>query len=255
MFPPLAGSKAIRAATEHREQWPLPASPWLMVQSWYKLLFAHWPVPVTMLRPHIPASLTIDTFDGEAWLGVVPFEIRGMRMRGLPPLPGFNGFPELNVRTYVTHEDKPGVWFFSLDADHALAVMGARLFFRLPYFKAKMRVQAEGAQVRYDSQRTHPGAAPAVFRASYRPVSEIYYSQPGTLDYWLTERYYLYTADKRGRVYRGPIHHHPWPLQRAEAEIEQETTAASHGLRLPDTPPLLHYADLKDVLIWMIERV
>ncbi len=255
MSRPSSDSAALLAAREHRQQWPLPAAPWLMAQSWHNLLFAHWPLPIEVLRPLIPDSLTIDTFKGEAWLGVVPFHMSGVRLRGLPPLPLTSAFPELNVRTYVSHNDKPGVWFFSLDADHYPAVMAARLFFRLPYFKARMQVQVMGDTVHYDSRRTHPGSASGEFRGLYRPVSDVFHSLPGTLEYWLTERYYLYTADSREQVYRAAVHHHPWPLQLAEAEIETETTAASHGLHLPDTPPLLHYAHHLDVLAWLIERV
>jgi uncharacterized protein len=110
-----------------------------MAQSWYDLLFAHWPVDAAMLRPHIPAKLEIDTFDGRAWLGIVPFSMTGVRLRWTPPLPWLSAFPELNVRTYVTAQRKPGVWFFSLDAASALAVAAARLSFHLPYFRARTK--------------------------------------------------------------------------------------------------------------------
>jgi uncharacterized protein YqjF (DUF2071 family) len=108
-----------------------------MAQSWHDLLFAHWTVDTAMLRPHIPAKLEIDTFDGQAWLGIVPFSVTGVRLRWTPPLPWLSAFPELNVRTYVTAQEKPGVWFFTLDAANALAVAAARLTFHLPYFRAR----------------------------------------------------------------------------------------------------------------------
>ena len=226
-----------------------------MSQTWQHLLFAHWPVPVESLRPHIPAGLPIDTFDGQAWLSIVPFEMRRIHKRGWPPVPFFSAFPELNVRTYINRDDKPGVWFFSLDADHFPAVYFARMVYHLPYFKAKMLVQMRDDTVLYESSRNHPRAAPAVFRGAYRPVGEVFQAEPGTLEYWLTERYYLYASGPQGRLYRGAIHHLPWPLQPAEADIVQETVAASHGLALPAIAPLLHYAHSLEILAWNIEPI
>ena len=248
-------SEALLAQQNHRQQWPLPRYEWLMAQSWHHLLFAHWPVTVDDLRPYIPAALPIDTFDGQAWLGVVPFEMCSIRLRGLPPVPGFSAFPELNMRTYILHEDKPGVWFFSLDADHFPAVYAARWLYHLPYFKAKMKLLIRDDAVLYRSVRNHPRAAPAVFRGVYRPTDDVFQAMPGSLEHWLTERYYLYAADKLGRLYRGAIHHFPWPLQPAEADIVQETVATSHGLPLPDIEPLLHYAHELDILVWGIEPI
>lgn len=240
--------------TAHRP-WPLPAAPWLLSQSWHHLLFAHWPLPPDMLRPLIPIGLELDTFEGQGWLGVVPFDIRAFKLRGVAPLPFMSAFPELNVRTYVVAEGKPGVWFFSLDAASALAVSGARTVYHLPYFNAEMTVRTQGETVIYSSQRRHRDAPPAEFQASYRPAGPAYRSQPGALDYWLTERYCLYAADGGGRLYRGDIHHAPWPLQPAEAEIATNSMGLAHGIRLPDTPPLLHYARRLDVGLWPVRPI
>ena len=240
--------------TAHRP-WPLPNAPWVFSQSWHHLLFAHWPVPPDALRPLIPGGLQLDTFEGQAWLGVVPFDIRSFKLRDLVPLPFMSAFPELNVRTYVTGKDKPGVWFFSLDAASKLAVAGARAIYHLPYFNASMSVRVEGETVHYWSRRTHRNALPAEFVGTYRPTGPVYRSQPGTLDHWLTERYCLYAADRRGRLYRGEIHHHPWPLQPAEPEITTNTMAMAHGIHLPDLLPLLHYARRLDVAMWPVYRI
>jgi uncharacterized protein YqjF (DUF2071 family) len=253
MSPP--SSNGLLAEQEHRKQWPLPHNDWVMAQSWHHLLFVHWPVAVDDLRPHIPPGFEIDTFDGQAWVGVVPFEMSHIHAQGLPPVPLFSAFPELNVRTYIEHDHKPGVWFFSLDADHFPAVFFARRFYHLPYFKAQMRVQLREDTVLYTSSRNHPGAAAADFRGAYRPISPVFRAEPGTLEYWLTERYYLYAANQRGHLFRGAIHHAPWPLQHAEADIVKETTAASHDLVLPDTAPLLHYAHRLDILAWTLEVI
>lgn len=238
---------------------PISAGPWVMRQTWRDLLFAHWPVPVAMLRPLIPAGLDVDTYAGAAWVGVVPFRMTGVRLRGTPFSPGANAFPELNVRTYVMpraeSEKKAGVWFFCLDAGSWLAVAVARRWFHLPYFSARMSVAADADRVRYLSRRTHRGTTPAVFSATYGPTAPVSLSAPGTLAHWLTERYCLYAADRRGRLYRGDIHHARWPLQAAEAEIAGNTIAEAHGVVLPDSPPLLHFARRLDVRCWPIRRI
>lgn len=252
--------------TAHRP-WPLPARPWRMLQSWHDLLFAHWPVPVAMLRPHIPPSLAIDTVDGTAWLSVVPFHMRGVRPRNLPAVPWLSAFAELNVRTYVhrpgpsdapTHT-KPGVFFFSLDAANPLAVEIARSVYHLPYFNARMSTRELAGAIHYASRRTDARSphteCPGEFQAVYAPTGGISPAAPGTLDYWLAERYALYTADPRGRLYCGEIHHAPWPLQPAEADIQINTLAPSVGLGLPDIPPLVQFARRLDVIIWPLQRV
>ncbi|MBI3267983.1 MAG: DUF2071 domain-containing protein [Planctomycetes bacterium] len=230
--------------------WPLPAGPWIMAQKWHDLLFAHWPVPADLLRPLVPAVLPLDTFDGFGWLGVVPFRMSGVRLRGMPSLPWFSAFPELNVRTYVSLDGKPGVFFWSLDATNALAVAVARSWFRLPYMNARMSLVEDGGAIEVACVRTHSGAPPAEFAATYAPTGAVSRSPPGTLDHWLTERYCLYTAEADGRVRRADIHHAPWPLQPARAELRANTMARAAGVALPDRPPVLHFARRLDVVVW-----
>jgi uncharacterized protein YqjF (DUF2071 family) len=183
------------------------------------------------------------------------------RPRFLPSVPWLSTFPELNVRTYVTHEGKPGIWFFSLDARNPIAVRLARTTFGLPYFDAEMPCKESDSEVRYRSTRTHKGAPPARLAASYRPVGESFNPRPGTLEHFLTERYCLYSAGAAnrasgsGRVRRGDIHHRPWPLQPAEAEIEELMMAAQIGVSLPGIQPLLHYAHRLDVVAWPPKRI
>lgn len=221
-----------------------------MRQAWHDLLFAHWPVAPAALRPLVPPGLELDLHDGAAWVGIVPFRMSGVRVRGLPPLPGAAAFPELNLRTYVRRGGRGGVWFFSLDAASRLAVRAARAWFALPYFDAEMRCNArDDGTVEYASRRTHRGAAPAELRARYRPVGAPERAAPGSLAAFLTERYALFTV-RGGRVLAGEIHHPPWPLQPAAAELERETLAAASGIALPAAPPLLHFARRLDVLIW-----
>ena len=221
-----------------------------MRQMWHDLLFAHWTVPSETMRALIPTQLTLDTFDGLCWVGVVPFRMSGIRRRGLPCLPGLSRFAELNLRTYVTHAGKAGVYFFSLDAANLPAVLAARAFYHLPYFHADMTTGECAGIIHYASRRRRLRAE---FRGRYLPTSEISLAAPGSIEHWLTERYCLYTTH-RGQLYRGEIHHAPWPLQTAEAELETNTIAAAAGISLADTTPHLRFARQLDVLIWPLAR-
>jgi uncharacterized protein YqjF (DUF2071 family) len=233
--------------TSHRP-WPLPESPWVMTQSWHDLLFAHWRVDVAQLRRVVPRVFDLDLFEGEAWVGVVPFHMSNVGLRATPALPWLSAFPELNVRTYVRVEDRPGVYFFSLDAARRLAVAAARLV-NLPYFVADMTVDCRRHRVQYESSRRTTGR-PAQFSASYKPVGEPAIPVAGSLEYFLTERYCLYNEYRRGRPYRLDIHHAPWSLQRASATISLNSMATANDLTLPAAPPLLHFARRQDVVAW-----
>jgi uncharacterized protein YqjF (DUF2071 family) len=236
--------------TSHRP-WPLPRGPWIMKQVWHDLLFAHWPVAAETLRPLIPGHLQIDLFGGQAWVGVVPFRMSGVRMRGTPPVPGFSHFPELNVRTYVVRDKKPGVWFFSLDATNAVAVWGARAAFHLPYFRAAMSCEENRGWIHYQSTRRQPSAPRAALEGRYRPIGKGFHTQPGSIDYFLAERYCLYTSDKQGRIIRCEIHHPPWSLQLAEASFQENSLAAAAGFAILGTrPQLLHFSLLQEMLVW-----
>ena len=241
--------------------WPLPSGPWIMVQTWHDLLFAHWPLPSAALRPLVPSELALDAFDGCCWVGVAPFHMSGIRLRGLPALPWTSHFPELNVRTYVTCRGKPGVYFFSLDAGNLWAVWAARTFYRLPYCHAQMRVEFVNHWIAYTCHRRFSPQDPpggnensADFRGRYRPITPVQFRQSSSLEHWLTERYCLYTA-KSGSIYRAEIHHPQWPLQDAEAEIQTNTVALASGISLPQVPPRLHFAKKLEVLIWPLHRV
>jgi uncharacterized protein len=213
-----------------------------MRQGWYNLLFAHWHVPAERLRPFIPAPLILDTFAGDAWLSITPFDLR-LRPRGLPQI---LHFPEMNCRTYVTYGGKPGVFFFSLDAASRLAVWGARTFYHLPYFFAEMTIETSERMISYKSHRETGSAS---FAAEYRATGPVHHALSGTLEYFLAERYCLYTFFGR-QLFRGEIHHAPWPLQEATAEIHENTIAAAAGISLPQQPGLLQYSAAIEVLVW-----
>jgi uncharacterized protein len=244
---------AVAQEIAHRP-WPLPTGPWVMAQSWHDLLFAHWPLDAAVLSPILPPQLQLDTFEGQAWIAVVPFRMTGVRLRGTPAMPWLSAFPELNVRTYVTFDRKPGVWFFSLDAGNALAVAIARAWFHLPYFRARMSCKERDGWIHYESKRTHRGATAGLLKGRYRPIGKIFSPQLGTLEHFLTERYCLYTNDGRGQIIRAEIHHRPWPLQLAEAELSRNSMADAAGVPLPVSMPLLHFAKRQDVLVWKPQR-
>ncbi len=200
------------------------------------------------MRPFVPEHLPLDTLDGQCWVGVVPFRMSGIRAHGLPPMPGLSSFPELNVRTYVTYNGKPGVYFFSLNATSRVAVWGARNFYHLPYFFANMKSSEQNGTIHCSSRRWDSAAE---FHATYRATGPVREKKP--IEHFLTERYCLYVAHNR-ELYRCDIHHLPWPLQDAEASIERNTMASAAQICLPDAPPLLHFAKSLDVLIWPLRR-
>jgi len=249
----------ILGAVAHRP-YELPAGRWRMAQRWNDLLFAHWPIPAGDIARLLPAGLEVDTFDGYAWVGVVPFWMDQIRTRAVGErcivVPGTASFCELNLRTYARSRATglQGVYFFSLDAASALAVIGARTLFHLPYFLASMhqQIDADGT-VEYSSNRLLTGRQ-VRFKARYRGLGKVAApSKVGTLEHFLTERYSLF-ARHAGQVRVGHVHHLPWPLEAAEAEIRINELPAAHGIVLPDRPPVLHFARRLDVYIWSLRE-
>lgn len=236
--------------TAHRP-WPLPSRDWLLRQVWHDLLFLHWPVPAALLRPRIPAELSVDEYAGSAWVAVTPFWMSDIGFRYWPGIPLATRFPELNVRTYVRLGDRPGVWFFSLDAASSLGVLGARWLYGLPYRRARMRCAADGDAITYRSSR----GSKARFEARYEPTGPVALTVPGSLEHWLTERYCLYAQTNGGPVYRAEIHHVPWPLQSASATIQRNEMLEAAELDVGGSPALAHFSRRLEVIVWGRERV
>ena len=234
--------------------YPLPRGPWLMQQNWHDILFMHWPLDPQLLFPCLPAILRphLDYYAGTPWVGVIPFWMSGVRPRWLPPLPGLSQFSELNVRTYLTIDGKPGVYFFSLDANNLPAVWAARLGFGLPYLHARMKTKKTADRIVYRSERRSP-AVGAQFVGEYGPANEVFKATPGTLDYFLIERYCLFVPAGR-TIMRGDIHHKPWPLQAAWCRTTANSVAQADGIRLPTVEPVLHYARDLSVFFWPPKR-
>lgn len=212
----------------------------------------HWRIDEEKLRPLIPERLKIDTFNGEAWIGVIPFTMWNVRPSFTPPVPWLSEFHELNVRTYVHYEGVPGVWFFSLDANSSVAVFGARTVFNLPYFNAEINLEQDGNRIDYSLTRTDK--PPAEFNATWTIGEKLGQSDPDSLDFFLTERYCLY-ARRAERINRLRIHHRPWVLFEAETQSYNSTMIESHGLPAPVDKPFLHYAEEIEVDFWSPEEV
>jgi uncharacterized protein len=223
----------------------------LMEHHWGKLLFMHWPISVRQLRPLIPERLTIDTFDGRAWIGMTPFTLWDVRLSFTPPIPWLSDFHELNVRTYVHLDGVPGVWFFSLNTNSMTTVLGARTLFHLPYFNADIDLEQDGKVIDYDLERT---VDEAYFHATWTIGRALREAEPETLEFFLVERYCLYSTDG-SRIYRSRIHHRPWPLQQAELSSLSSTMIEADGLLTPTSEPLLHYAEALEVSIWPLAEV
>ena len=237
---------------------PLPPGRWAMSQRWNDLLFAHWPVPASSICGMLPEGLQPDTHDGSAWIGVVPFWMDRIRLRGVPPVPGTRNFPELNLRTYVRDQytGAEGVYFFSLDGGNPLAAAVARMFYHLPYYWAEMRHDQQSEREFAVYSRRRLSSREVIFKARYRglgPTRKLAESRPGSLEHFLTERYCLFAENSAGELVQAPVHHMPWPLEDAEADIERNDLPAAVGIELPaDKPPILHYSRRQAVYLWPI---
>ncbi|MFB6150704.1 MAG: YqjF family protein [Haloarculaceae archaeon] len=208
---------------------------------WRHVLFANWPVDPAVVQAHLPGSLSVDAFEGDAWLSVVPFTNVAVRPRSLPGALGFR-LPELNLRTYVTYDGTPGVYFFSLDADGLLGVSGARLFHNLPYYYADVGLRADGGSVRFESRRRHPGARPCDFAATYAPTGERFRAEPGSLAEFLTERYRYYTETPGGAVRYADVSHERWPLYEAAVAFDENEVFEANGFAHPEREPTHLYS-------------
>jgi uncharacterized protein YqjF (DUF2071 family) len=240
------------ARVDHRP-WPVPTGPWIGRQCWHDLLFAHWPLPASVLQPFVPPSVRVQEFEGTSWVGLVPFHMSDVMLRGVPALPAVSAFPEMNLRLYVEHQGRSGVWFISLDAGNPLAVWVARHFVHLPYFRASMHVGEQRGRIVYRSSRR--GDRPVVLRGSYAPAGAVFEARRGSLEYFLAERYALFTRNRAGEILIVEIHHQPWPLQAATAEFDVNTVGSAQAIPLAGPPALLHFSRRQDVIVWPVRHV
>lgn len=266
----------ILCKTDHRP-YPLPSAPWVMRETWSKVMFAHWPIPSRLIKPLLPPHLELDTFAGDAYISVLAFRMSGVRLRFLPPIPGANEMLQINIRTYVKHNGKPGIYFLAVDSSHLPTVLLTRLTLGLPYHHADISIKkrfvgykstVECISKRLDTAESrlqlhlketerHVGEmnrTGGALEVSYSPSLDAWHAQSGSLEHWLTERYGLYNFHA-GKLLRVDIHHHPWPLQAAEAEFRRQSLLTplqnQLGFDLPVTPLHVYYAERIDALIWL----
>jgi uncharacterized protein YqjF (DUF2071 family) len=238
-----------------------PAQQALMHQNWHHLLFLHWEVPAMELQAMLPPRLRLDTFEGKAYVGLVPFTMTGVRPILMPPMPGLSSFHEINVRTYVHLDGRdPGVWFFSLDASSLLAVTAARATYHLPYFNADIEFTASKDPmpiVTFDAKRIDErGPRPANAHLRYRPLEgPATASAPGTLEHFLLERYILYSQSEDRQLYRARVHHQPYPAQKVDVAHLDETLLWAAGIKRAEQPAVRHYAREVNVQVYALEKV
>lgn len=242
--------KDILKSTAHRDV-PLPNKPWLMTQKWNDLLFIHLPISKNVLEAKIPVGLELDMFKGTAWISIISFRISNMHLRKIPRLPFFHSFLEVNVRTYVKHNGLPGVYFFSLDANNLLAILGAKII-SLPYFYAQMNMIKEKDTIYFETVRKE--SSTVVFKGAYKPISKAYYPEPSSLNHWLLERYFLWFF-KNKCLFQGAIHHKQWKIQDAEVTIEKQNMLPDFQNDVLVGNPIFHYANVKRMLSWPIKKV
>jgi uncharacterized protein len=262
-FEPEAAAAAVLGSDSNRP-WPMPDRPWLAYQRWEHILFLHWPVPVEHVRPLVPEGLEIDTFGGSAWVALVPLKMAHIHLRHLPQGGPISNFPELNLRTYVRYRDRPGVWFFSLDAPHPFDVWIGRHVFHLRYELAEARLGADSAidhLLTFTSTRdtgwegAGPGVPPAAFKAQYQPQGSGAPPEPNTLEYFLCERFAMFTRDDAGHFLMGEIHHRPWELFAADAQLTENTVSAASGLTVLGPPASALYSPVMENVVWPMVRV
>ena len=242
----------ITGQTDHRPS-PLPKMPWVMAMKEEDLLYIHWPVPVERLRPLVPTELEIETYEGQAWLTMIPFQMTQLHLRGLPPIPGLSTVPQVELRTYVRMKEQSGVTFLSLDANHPLITWVAGNIFQLPYLNAKVELTKRKNSIYFQCRRPASDTTPAAeFVGSYWPVGRPSQAKPGSLEYFLVERYVLFVKGLGNLIYWGAVHHLPWKIQSVEVEIETNTIPAAAGIELPETNPLLYYAAGRNVITWPV---
>jgi len=245
--------------TSHKPR-PLPAGRWAMTQRWNDLLFAHWPIPTAAIEVLLPEWLQADSFQGSAWLGAVPFWLDRIKIRGVPPIPGLRRLPDLNLRTYVRDRmtGSPGFYCFSVDSSSLVAVAAAHAMYHLPYRLAEMRLEPRSEREFAVYSRRRFSRDDVIFKASYRglgPTHKTAEIQPGSFEYFFSERPCVFAMNRAGEPIRANLHHVPWPLEEAEADIERNDLAAAVGIRLPDQKPILHYSRRLAVYVWPAELV
>lgn len=238
---------------EHHKGTDLPNLPWVMKQTWHDLLFAHYPVKLELLQKLVPPVIQLDSYNGSAWIGIVPFHVQNHRARLLPPIPGIDRFSQLNIRTYVTVNGKRGVYFIRVDMNHLIAGVLAKTFYYMPFQAATIKMKQNDQTIHFNSQKN--GQHQFEFQCKYKPITLPFYAAKGSFEQWLVERYSFYALNKKGEVVRSDILHDYWPLQLVEGEISNHSILLNVGIQVAKDEPILHYAKKMEALLWPVVRV
>ncbi|MFA4133034.1 MULTISPECIES: YqjF family protein [unclassified Brevibacillus] len=235
---------------------PAQYNGWTMTQTWEHLLFLHWAISPASIKALIPAGLELDTYDGKAWISIIPFLLSGVRLRRMPSVPFTTTFPEINVRTYVKAKGKTGVYFLSLDTSNPLVIKIAKFWYRLPYYRAQMAFHRQADRIDFTSRRLSGLSQTPSFKGSYQPLSDKFFAKEGTLVHWLTERYTLFCrCDRTKQLMFADVVHEPWQLQETAFHIRENVMTENLSISLTDTPHLALYARGVQSLIWPIRSL
>jgi hypothetical protein len=231
-----------------------------VTQRWNDLLFAHWPISASMMEALLPEWLEVDSYQGSAWLGAVPFWLDRIKIRGVPTIPGLRNFPDLNFRTYARDRftRTPGIYCFSVDSSNLLTVAMAHAIYHLPYKLAEMHLEQRSEREFAFYSRRWFSRPEVIFKARYRglgPTHKTAEMPPGSFEYFFSERHCVFSTNRAGQPIRANLHHVPWPLEEAEAEIERNDLATAVGIELPKMDPVLHYSRRLAVYVWPAELV
>ncbi|WP_332649466.1 YqjF family protein [Lysinibacillus sp. 54212] len=231
----------------YKHRLSFPKFPWVLQQNWHNVLFVHYPVYSKSLQKFVPRSLELDTFNGMCWVSIVLFIVKKNRIRLLPLIPGTNQFIQMNVRTYVTLDGTPGVYFLSIDASNKVAVTLATTLFFLPNYDAVMNLQQEGSSIFFQSARK--GKVSLEMECCYKPISPVFYATKNSLEAWLIERYTLFSLNRNGQPVRGDIYHAPWQLQHVEATVYKNTMLTDLSIAAEYNEPIFHFSKMQQARI------
>ena len=235
---------------EHHKGTAFPNLPWIMKQTWHDLLFAHYPVKLELLQKLVPPVFQLDSYNGIGWVGVVPFHVQNHRVRLLPPIPGFDRFAQINIRTYVTVNGKRGVYFIRVHMNHLIAGVLAKTFYYMPFQAAIVKMEQSDRYINFCSIKSKQ----IEFQCHYTPISESKLAEKASFEHWLVERYSMYSLNRKGEVMRSDILHNYWPLQLAEGEITNHSILLNEGIQVANNEPILHYAKKMEAMLWPVVR-
>lgn len=210
-------------------------------QEWHDVLFMHWPVPYEILRPYIPQPFSLETYDEQAWITIILFQAKNSRFRAMPNIMSYPPFLQMNTRTYIQFDGKPGIYFLSVDVNHLLVQVASKRLLQLPYELANMDIKRDRDHISFKSNRINSGYLLSHITANYRPLSQQVHHPQGTLSHWLTERYCFWLI-KGTKIIKGPLSHEPWELDKVTVTLGKKDIIPFITMNDIQEKPIAHYA-------------